>query len=43
MTFLIKGKTKYVISKIDGREYCKTTGKFTQHLVLHNLSEEEYS
>jgi hypothetical protein len=38
----MKGKSKYVLSKIDGKEYCKTNGKFSQYLASHNLTEEEY-
>lgn len=40
--FQIKGKAKYVTSKLDGKEYCKTNGQFKRHLRNFNLSEQEY-
>src|ERR1700757_5344909 len=33
---------KYVISKIDGKKYCKTNGSFTKHLNSYNITELEY-
>lgn len=35
-------KARYVLSLIDNKEYCKSTGKFNLHLKEHGLSEEEY-
>ena len=40
--FMIRGKAKYVLSKLDGQEYCKTNGKFAKHLLKHGLSEADY-
>lgn len=43
MPILVKpNNTKYVMSNIDNKEYCKTSGHFAKHLRNHNLSEEEY-
>ena len=39
---MIRGKAKYVLSKLDGQEYCKTNGKFAKHLLKHGLSEADY-
>lgn len=35
-------KARYVLSLIDSKEYCKSTGKFNIHLKEHGLTEEEY-
>lgn len=35
-------KARYVLSLIDNKEYCKSTGKFNLHLKEHGLTEEEY-
>ena len=35
-------QTKYAISLIDQKEYCKTSGHFSNHLKQHHLTEEEY-
>lgn len=40
--FITKGKAKYVRSKLDDLEYCKTNGKFTAHLTAHGISEADY-
>jgi G:T-mismatch repair DNA endonuclease (very short patch repair protein) len=40
--FIMKGKAKYVQSKLDGNVYCKTNGKFTTHLLKNNIDEVEY-
>lgn len=40
--FIMKGKTKYVLSKIDEKEYCKTNGHFNRYLEKNGLTEEEY-
>lgn len=34
--------SKYIISKIDGKEYCKINGKFSIHLRNHGLTYKEY-
>jgi hypothetical protein len=38
----LKGKSKYVLSKLDEKEYCKTNGKFSIHLSKAGFTEEEY-
>lgn len=42
MSIFVKGKSKYVISEIDKKTYCKTNGHFTKYLNSINLSEKEY-
>jgi hypothetical protein len=37
-----KGKADYVMSAIDGAEYCLTNGKFKTHLVSSGMGEKQY-
>lgn len=32
----------YILSKIDGKSYCKTNGQFTRHLRTYNLTYQAY-
>ena len=34
--------TTYVESKLDGKSYCKSNGRFTKHLKAHGMSPKEY-
>lgn len=33
---------KYIISKIDNKQYCKVNGKFLKHLMEHGLTYKDY-
>ncbi len=36
------GNAIYILSKIDGKKYCKTNGQFSRHLKQNNLTYQEY-
>lgn len=35
-------KSKYILSSIDNKKYCKSNGQFARHLSDNKISEEEY-